>query len=549
MDHELAQEADVVVVGAGPVGMTSAALLASYGLSVIVLEQLGQPSSEPKAISLDDESLRTYQAAGIGDQILTIVVPGTGTAYYDRLGELLFHARGPAPYRFGHPFKNPFAQPDLERVLRDALLANPLVDLRYGARVTGVSQDDASVTAQVDAEQGETLVRARFLIAADGGRSTVRSQLGIDLHGHRIDETWLVVDTVEDDHEERYGMHHGAPARPHVIVPGLDGRCRYEFYLEPGEGSPDEPPTFELMQRLLAPYRSLAPHQIERAVNYRFNALAANAWRSGRAFLAGDAAHMMPPFAGQGLNSGIRDVTNLCWKIAAVARNDMPTAVLDSYESERRPHAEATIRFSEQLGRVVMTRTPRMAALRDSLIRDALATTAGRNHLEQMLYRPQVRVQEGLVLPTTSPEHVGIPLPQPRVFDGIAHRPRMLDDIVGERWSVIGVGISAQDWECADSIVSLSGAFTVHAPVNDLLPRGLNVSAVVVDLDDSLHRHFAPYLGKFVLVRPDRLIAAVWSPDQAPQVELGIAWWFAEPRVDDPADPSADRALHTTTRR
>jgi 3-(3-hydroxy-phenyl)propionate hydroxylase len=218
--------------------------------------------------------------------------------------------------------------------------------------VTDIASGDGGVKLLLD--EGE-VITARYAIGADGGRSTVRESLGITMTGRAYDEPWLVADTLGDPHRETYGMHLGIPERPTVIIPGKDGRCRYEFLLFPGEGVPGEQPGQELIAKLLAPYRGVSPGAVERAVIYKFNGLVADTWRAGNVFLAGDAAHMMPPFAGQGLNSGLRDVANLCWKLAEAVHGRLNDGALDSYQAERKPHATASVRLSEKLGRVVMT--------------------------------------------------------------------------------------------------------------------------------------------------------------------------------------------------
>ncbi|WP_375401651.1 FAD-dependent oxidoreductase [uncultured Amnibacterium sp.] len=527
-------DADVLIVGAGPVGMTAALLLARRGSSVIVLEQHGGPSAEPKAISLDDESLRTYQSAGAVDRVLSIVVPGTGTRYYGADDVELFHASGPEPYRLGHPFKNPFAQPDLEQVLRRLLLDEALVDLRYGSRVTGVTNRGDAVTVDVrSAEGASTAVRGRFLIGADGGRSSVREALGITMSGRSDEAAWLVVDTLEDWHDERYGMHHGDPDRPHVIVPGLNGRCRYEFLLHPGEGGAGDTPPLDLMRRLVAPYRPLDAGQIERAVIYRFNALNTDEWSRGRAFLVGDAAHMMPPFAGQGLNSGIRDVANLTWKLAAVCAGHLAIDWLVSYETERRDHVAATIRLSENLGRFVMTTSRELAERRDRVIRCALETPDGRRYFEQMQYRPRVRATDGLVVPNGS-DVVGTTIAQPRVFDTRTHKPRMLDDVIGDGWAVIGVGVSRDGWNDASAVVNPTRAIRLHVPVGDHLPSTLGGAIVLLDLDGGLNREFQERAGTFLLVRPDRMIAAEWPAGRSAEVATTVAGWFDQAEITGP---------------
>ncbi len=333
--------ADVVVVGAGPVGMTAAALLAAKGMRVVVLERNASTSNEPKAISLDDEALRVYQSAGLAERVLGVIVPGIGTRYYDAAGEPVFQARSPQPFRFGYPFKNPFAQPDLERELHAHLRSQDHVTVLMQAEVTDVREHEthAEVRFQRPTDGSTGAVEASYVLACDGGRSPVRTLLGIDMVGRSHPEAWLVADVLGDQHDQRYGMHHADPRRPHVIVPGRDGRCRYEFLLHDGEGTPENGADFALVQRLLEPFRTITPQQVERAVIYRFHGLVATRWRAGRTFLLGDAAHIMPPFAGQGLNSGIRDAANLCWKVADVLAGRLDDSALDTYEAERRPHA------------------------------------------------------------------------------------------------------------------------------------------------------------------------------------------------------------------
>lgn len=532
--------ADVIVVGAGPVGMTAATLLAARGVSVIVLEAQAEPVAEPKAISIDDESLRTYQAAGIADRIMRIVVPGTGTVYYGCDGRRLFQASGPAPYRLGFPFKNPFAQPELEHVLRSVLTENPHVDLRFGSRVLNVAQDRRRVCAVIEVAGIARSVRARYLIAADGGRSTVRTLLGIDMTGRSYTDNWLVVDTLEDTRTERYAMHHGRPERPHVIVPGLDGRCRYEFYLHPGEAEPGPNLDFALIERLLEPHRNIRPEQVQRAVVYRFNAVNADEWRRGNIFLMGDAAHMMPPFAGQGLNSGIRDAANLCWKIAGVLDGTLEERVLSTYEAERRPHVDSTIHISERLGRVVMTTSKRLATSRDRIIRRMLETDDGRNYLQQMRYRPANAITDGLV--RSGDIGAGIAVAQPRVFDAAASKVRMLDELAGRGWTTIGVDVPAEAWTDAEFVCAMTRARRLHVVVEQTLPNAIANARVLVDVDGGLVREFEPYRGRFLLMRPDRLIAASWTPGDEEDLRVWLDQW-----IDDKEKTCDSPATTTTT--
>lgn len=523
MDEEQAA-ADVIVIGAGPVGMTAALLLARRGVRVSLIERNTGPSTEPKAISIDDESLRTLVQAGVGDRMRSIVSPGTGTLYVGADGEPLFHARGPEPYRLGFPFKNPFAQPELERALAEAVAGTPQIAVSYGTVVDAVDIEGDLVSVGLHDGSRRRHTRAASLIGADGGRSIVREQLGIRMSGRSYPDIWLVLDALHDSHDERYGIHVGDPARPHVIVPGAAGRCRYEFLLLPGEGEPGRPPEFDLLQRLVAPYRTIERADVERAVVYRFHALTAERWRVGPAFLAGDAAHMMPPFAGQGLNSGIRDVANLTWKLAGVLDGSLAPSVLDSYEQERQPQATATVRFSERLGRVVMTTSPTMARRRDSMVRSALGSRRGREHLEAMRYRPAAGITRGLVI--GSGREVGVMLPQPRVFDTVEPGVRGLDDLLGDGWAVIGSGVAADAWERSESIPTVMGARRLQVPAPDRGGETISGTTAILDVDGALDRAMAPYLGGFLLVRPDRIVAAAWRPHEADAVRHQLERWM-----------------------
>lgn len=516
----------VLVVGGGPTGLTAANLLGSLGVRVLLVEQNAGTSDDAKAISLDDESLRSLQLAGLDARIYPIIVPGTGTKYFGVHGRPLVHARGTGGYRFGHPFKNPFAQPEFERVLREGLDRFPHVRQRFATTLVDLHQDDDIVRASLREGDGALEeVEVDYVLACDGGRSTVREDLlAIPMTGRSFDEHWLVADTLHDPHDQRYGMHHGDPDRPHVIVPGRDGRCRYEFLLKPGEGTPAEPPPFELVRDLVAPYRGLGREDIERAVVYRFHALLADRLREGRVFLLGDAAHMMPPFAGQGLNSGLRDAVNLCWKINEVLAGRASDALLDTYESERRPHAQAMIALSVRLGSIVMTTDARRARLRDLLVAGAMRTRRGRRYLTEMRYRPPTQLRTGAVVRLGGRNDqgpVGLPITQPRVLRGAAHELVRLDDVLGAGWSLLGVQVTDGDWKLADA-AGLPHGTEVDVVLDDRSARDRDGRPAIADADGQLDAFLHSLRRQFVLVRPDRIVAAVFPADRSGEVAAAL---------------------------
>ncbi|GAA2636300.1 FAD-dependent monooxygenase [Actinomadura fulvescens] len=516
----------VLIVGAGPVGLTTANLLAARDVPVVLVERNATTSDEAKAISLDDESLRTLQAAELAEAVLGIVVPGTGTRYYDRKGRPLFHARGPEPYRLGYTFKNQFAQPELERLLLQALKERDGVDVRFATELVALTEAPDGVIAHLD-NAGEVVdLPVSWVLGCDGGRSTIRELRGIDMTGTSHRDVWLVADTVGDDHDERYGMHLGRPDRPTVIVPGRDGRCRYEFRLRPGEGEGGTKPDFATIERLVAPYRDITPEQVERCTNYTFNAVVADRWRDGRCFLLGDAAHMMPPFAGQGLNSGVRDAANLVWKLAEVWHGRAAESLLDTYEPERRPHATAMVAFSERLGRVVMTTDPLRGRLRDGAVRALLLTPWGRRYLSEMRFRPRPVHTGGLVVRTGTGDEglVGTQLPQPRVLVPPSLRPLLLDHVLGTGLAVLGVDVGGGDWDRVTAAFPDSLPIThVEVSLGERLPRPQGERQAIADADGRLEAALGGATGRFVLVKPDRYIAAVFPATQAARVGAALA--------------------------
>ncbi|MFC9502776.1 bifunctional 3-(3-hydroxy-phenyl)propionate/3-hydroxycinnamic acid hydroxylase [Streptomyces sp. NPDC057002] len=517
----------VLVVGGGPVGLTVANLLAARGVPLVLVERNASTSDEAKAISLDDESLRTLQTAGLADKVLEIVVPGTGTRYYDRKGRSLFHARGPQAYRLGFPFKNQFAQPELERLLLDALKSRPEADVRFSTELVTLEEkaDGTGVTATVRTP-GNTeseLLDASWVLACDGGRSSVRELCGIGMTGTSHDHVWLVADTVGDHHDERYGMHHGTPDRPTVIVPGRGGRCRYEFLLHAGEGAKGVQPDFETLRTLVAPYRSLAEDQVERCTAYTFNAVVADRWRDRHVLLLGDAAHMMPPFAGQGLNSGVRDAANLAWKIDDVWQGRARESLLDTYEAERRPHATAMVRYSERLGDIVMTTDRRRALLRDIAARTLLRTAPGRRYLTEMKFRPRARHQAGLIVGTHP--LTGTQMPQPRVLVPPSLHPQLLDDMLGKSYALLGINVPDAAWRRFDGPRWPDGKLAIKridVLLDDRLPPADGTREAVADADGRLEEALASARNRFVLVKPDRYIAAVMGPDDIPAVAAAL---------------------------
>jgi 3-(3-hydroxy-phenyl)propionate hydroxylase len=529
------REVEVLIVGAGPTGLACANLLAAAGVEVLVIEREADVAAEPRAVSIDDEAMRLLQSLGLPREPNTAIAPGTGTRYYGARGQLLAAAAAPTPPPLGHPLKNPIDHGEFTRLLLDALRERESAEVRFACGLVGLEDGGNGAVAKLDGADGEEEVGARFLLGCDGGRSTVRGLLGIAMEGSSVDEPWLVVDTVGDPHDERYAMHHGDPLRPHVILPGPGGRCRYEFLLLPGEDA-DAATDFETVRGLLEPHRGpVAADDVVRRQVYVFHALLAERWRSGPVFLLGDAAHMMPPFAGQGLSTGLRDAANLAWKLAAVLGGRLGDAVLRSYEQERRPHAKAMVELSVRRGRVVMTRNHAAARARDGAIWLARRSPALRRRLERLPLKPLPRHAEGLALRgegAGAAAIVGAMLPQPRVLDA-AGGERLLDDVIGPGFALIEVDPPPGAAPVlASPLWGRLGARRIRLCRGERFPAaGLpGDPPMVADLDGLLDLPLADCAGLVLVVRPDRFVMGAFA---AAEEESFVARWGGlEPRAE-----------------
>ncbi|WP_411958850.1 bifunctional 3-(3-hydroxy-phenyl)propionate/3-hydroxycinnamic acid hydroxylase [Pseudomonas sp. s4] len=377
MNHCLSNEADVAIVGYGPTGQLLALLLGRMGHRVTVIDRWPDLYQLPRAVHFDHEVARILQAAGVIEdvnQISEIIdTYQWRNADHELLLELDWRGMGPS----GWPISNMFAQPELERVIDVHVKRQPSVTVYQGWSATTLTQDAQGVHIAMErgelsdgqwtgtGERGE--VRARWVIGADGANSFVRRTLGIQMHDLGFAFNWLVVDV--KPHAEREWTPKTwqlcDPKRPTTIVPGGPGRRRWEFMLHPGETLADMNRA-DVSWALLAPWDvTPANAALERHAVYTFRGQWAQEWRQGRVLLAGDAVHLTPPFAGQGMCSGLRDSMALAWRLDAVLRGRLGDQVLDSYGPERSEHVQQLIGFAIELGKVICITDPAIAAQRD----------------------------------------------------------------------------------------------------------------------------------------------------------------------------------------
>jgi 3-(3-hydroxy-phenyl)propionate hydroxylase len=511
-------DAAVIVVGAGPVGLTLANVLGQAGIATIVIDREEGTVAEARAVSIDDESLRTMQAIGLGPEILKDVVPGYGSHYYTGPGGRQFAKVEPTVSDYGYPRRNAFRQPLLEASLLKGLERFACVKVLFSHNLEALEQDEGGVMATVTGPGGARVrYRAQWLAACDGGRSTVRKLLDIEMAGSSFRARWLVLDTENDTDSYKHSRVYCDAARAVLDIPGPHGTRRFEFLLKDDE-TEEAMMAPERVRELLRPFRGGQPVTIVRKIVYTFHARMAEKWRVGRVFLAGDAAHLTPPYAGQGLNSGVRDAHNLGWKLAAACRGVLGDKALDSYESERRRHAWSLIQLALNLG-VVMAPKNRLHALAVVWF----FTLAGmipslRDYFLQMRFKPKPRFAHGLIVDEAGGGEaslVGRMLPQPMVR-GADGRSHLLDDLVGPGFALIAFG---PDMELpiaalADPLWQRLGArrFLVVLPSDNT--GGAHEGAkfdCVVDTAGAMNAVRDTTRGRFILLRPDRYVAGVFD--------------------------------------
>ena len=363
---------DVAIVGLGPVGAALAALLGARGVRVVVLERDRAPHALPRAAHLDGTALAVLARAGA--PVADLGRPLDGFDLVDRRGRLLLRGRPAEPSPPGVPAGVLIHQPAVERALRERLAALPSVTVRLGHRVDRVRPDGTGVVLEGAGPAGAFRTRAALAVGCDGAGSLVRRALGAELVGGGFEQAWLVVDVRLDRPlalPERL-VQVADPAQPATFVPFPDPRRRWEFRLRPDEDAEAARQPAAVWARLASasagvPRVDPAAATLERAAVYTFHDLLATRWRRGRMLVAGDAAHQMPPFLGQGLGAGLRDAAALAPLVAEVLAGAPPDR-LDAYEAERRPHVEATVRQAVRLGRLITLPEP-WATARDRALR------------------------------------------------------------------------------------------------------------------------------------------------------------------------------------
>lgn len=500
-------ETEVLVVGYGPVGATIANLLGRHQVEVWAVDKATGIFPKPRAITLDNEALRVLQLAGLPEGAFDTVAIPEVRMHSPGLG--LFARMRTAGCVDGHPMLVTFHQPELEAVLRNQAREHASVRVELGVELLSLESRSEGVRARLRTSDGGLLsVDARYVVGADGASSKVRELLGLGFDGKTYAQDWLIVDAKNAptpiDHVE-FRCDPRRPA-PHMVAPG--NRQRWEFMLHPGETA-EEMEHPEKVRELLSPWGDPNAMEIERTAVYRFHARTVDAFSKGRVFLAGDAAHITPPFAGQGLVAGLRDAANLSWKLAWVLRGRANDRVLDSYDEERRPHAKAMIRLARFMGQLVMPRSRLQSMATGAAFRLAWRLPAVRAYFEDLKIKPRNRFRRGLFIDDvgrSSPTRIVAGECFPQTWVSRANENRWSDDVLGSGFSLVGFGEdpnrhladTARDWRAA-------GGSCVQLCHRGQVLHRTDADHVWEDVVGTLVPDKAP-VGWAAVVRPDRTI-------------------------------------------
>lgn len=514
---------DVAIVGFGPSGAVAAGLLGRTGLKVLVCDRLEGVYDKPRAIALDHEIMRVFQQMGVVQAVLPHVEPFTPSEFFGVQGQLIRRmTMVQPPYPQGYTPSMVFTQPPVERALRDHISALPSVTVKLGTELVSLQQGDQAARLGLRSADGSLhTASASYVIGCDGASSTVRNLLGLELEDLGFDEPWLVVDVLANAKGlaklPATSVQYCEPERPCTLVIGPKNHRRWEISLLPGEdpvlaATPER--TWQLLSRWLLPEDG----SLWRQASYRFHALVARQWQRGRVFIAGDAAHQQPPFLGQGMCQGIRDVANLAWKLQAVLQGKVAgqaaQALLASYGDERRAHVRELTTRIKGVGTVVGQRDRQQALERDARM---LADCGG--VVKDTPRQDVLPALECGCLSATASTARGLLFPQPRV-QGASGQAVLADEITGYGWHLF-----------IDSVLPLPPGVPDNLAIVRLGEPGL------YELDAVVANWMRKHQCRAALVRPDHYTFGI-AADAAALDQLLLEWRHWVPTIAPPSTPS-----------
>ena len=509
---------EVAILGAGPVGLTLANYLSKQGVVVTIVEQLDSLIDYPRAIGIDDESLRTIQSLGLVEQVLPHTTPNHAMRFLTPKGRCFADIQ-PLTREFGFPRRNAFIQPQVDNVLLQGLKQYKNTQVLFSRQLTHFSQDAEGVTLNLQNKDGvaET-VRAQYLIACDGGNSYIRRNLGIAFEGETAPNQWIVIDLENDPLATPHIYLCCDPVRPYVSAALPHSIRRFEFMVMPGETQAELSKPENIAKLLSKVLPSTDGIEVIRQRVYTHNARIADKFRVDRILLAGDAAHIMPVWQGQGYNSGMRDAFNLAWKMALVIQGKAGPALLDSYQIERKDHAKAMIDLSVMAGHVLAPPKKWQGFVRDGIAYALNYIKPIKQYLLEMRFKPMPKYHDGALLSNgakNSPVGKMFIQPQVRLESG---EKVLLDDVIANDFAIIAWGVDPQ-WGISDATMQiwkkLGVKFIQVIPEVQLGNKNRKQFEGVItvgDIGTDIRSWFGKTTESVVILRPDRFVAALAIP-------------------------------------
>ena len=470
------EQFDIAICGYGPVGSTFAGLMGKLGHKVLVIEKNIGPSPTARAINTDGEQLRTFDRLGIAEKVVENSTEVRCVHFGDaNLNPIQTIEQPVGVSAMGWPNQILFYQPELEGFIRGSVESENNIVIKEGTELLSFDDTTEGVTLNCKNSEGDLTFFSKYLIGCDGASSFVRRELDVDLEDFEYNQEWLVCDahlTKKINIPEKEAMQVCDPKRPGTYVPGRRGHLRFEFKKMPGEDS-KELEKEENVWKLVKPWINENNAKLERAQVYSFHACIAETWRKGNVLIAGDAAHQMPPFMGAGMGTGIRDITNISWKLDLLLKNKAKEGILDTYQKERHSHAKWTIAQTVTIGQV---------------IEGFCAAAEGKE------YEPKgpsydvnfPHIPSG-IYSDPSDMITGVPIPQPVLSK--SNKKEMLDRIINGNFAVLTQESNLDLTDKSKSIIDL-----------------LDIKVVTIEPDEDTEERLKTVFEKYkaVLVRPDK---------------------------------------------
>ncbi|RZG47740.1 bifunctional 3-(3-hydroxy-phenyl)propionate/3-hydroxycinnamic acid hydroxylase [Acinetobacter wuhouensis] len=518
MSSKIDYTTQVAILGAGPVGLTIANYLSKQGVHVTVVEQLDSLIDYPRAIGIDDESLRTIQSLGLVDKVLPHTTPNHAMRFLTPKGRCFADIQ-PLTREFGFSRRNAFIQPQVDNVLLQGLEQYENTQVLFSRHLDEFTQDANGVTLNIQNKDGnKEVIHAQYLIACDGGNSIVRRTLNIGFDGKTAPNQWIVIDIENDPLATPHIYLCCDPVRPYVSAALPHGIRRFEFMVMPGETQEELSKPENIAKLLSKVLPTTDGIEVIRQRVYTHNARIADKFRVDRILLAGDAAHIMPVWQGQGYNSGMRDAFNLAWKVALVVQGKASPELLDSYQVERKDHAKAMIDLSVMAGHVLAPPKKWQGFVRDGIAYALNYIKPIKQYLLEMRFKPMPKYNDGALVKDNNKESpVGKMFIQPQVQleNG---QTVLLDEVIGNDFAVIAWGVDPK-WGINDANMkvwqSLGVKFIQVLPAVQLGNEKRKIHDGVITIGDT-GTEIRSWFGKtdqaMVILRPDRFVAALAIP-------------------------------------